>query len=54
MRKLLFLSALLVVALAIDSSAFSGRYKKAVLLEANYQMHRFAYKVSGYFQPSLD
>jgi hypothetical protein len=45
MRTLLFLSALLVVALAIDASAFGGRYKKAFLLEDNYQTQRFVYKL---------
>jgi hypothetical protein len=54
MRSLLFLSALLVVALAIDASAFGGRYKKAFLLEDNYQTQRFVYKVNGYFQPATD
>jgi len=54
MRSLLFLSALLVVALAINASAFGGRYKKAFLLEDNYQTQRFVYKVNGYFQPATD
>ena len=54
MRILLFLSALLVVALAIDASAYGGRYRKAVMFEANYQTQQFAYKASRYFESPIN
>jgi len=54
MRILLFLSALMIVALAIDASAHGGRYRKAVMFEANYQMQQFAYRASRYFESPIN
>ena len=54
MRSFLFLSALIVVALAIDASKFNGRYRRAVLWEANSQTQQFAYKVTRYFEPPIN
>jgi hypothetical protein len=54
MRILLLLSALMAVALAIDASEFSGRHRRAVWSEANYQIQQFANKVNRSFEPRLD
>jgi hypothetical protein len=54
MRSLLFVSALIIVALAVDAWAFGGQYRRSALREANYQTQQFAYKVAGYFRPSID
>jgi hypothetical protein len=46
MRALLLLSALLVVALAIDISAFGGHFRRAVWREAIRQYQTPQYKAT--------
>ncbi len=54
MRSLLFLSALMILALAVDASEFGGRYRKALLVEANFYTQQFANKVNSYFAPRIN
>jgi hypothetical protein len=53
MRSLLLLFALIVVALAIDASEFGGRYRRTLLVEANFRTQQFVYKVNGYFESRI-
>jgi hypothetical protein len=47
-RLVLLLSALMVLALAVDASAFGGQYRRGVWREAGRQYQRLQYNAARY------